>query len=134
MADVLAHGKYILGPEVGELEQTLAEYVGVKHCIACASGTDALLIALMALGIKAGDEVITTAFTYVATGEVIARLGATPVFADVDPETLCLALPAGLLHDPARDKLSLAPGVRCDDELRDVRALHEPRDDLILPP
>ena len=87
MADVLAHGKYIIGPEVGELEQKLASYVGVKHCIACANGTDALLIALMALGVKAGDEVITTAFTYVATGEVIARLGATPIFVDIDERT-----------------------------------------------
>ncbi len=87
VAAVLAHGKYILGPEVEEMEQKLAEYVGVKHCIACASGTDALLIALMALGIKAGDKVITTAFTYVATGEVIARLGATPVFVDIDEKT-----------------------------------------------
>lgn len=84
---VLAHGKYILGPEVKELEEKLADYVGVKHCITCANGTDALLIALMALGIKAGDEVITTAFTYVATGEVIARLGATPVFVDIDVKT-----------------------------------------------
>lgn len=87
IAAVLAHGKYILGPEVTELEQKLADYVGVKHCIACANGTDALLIALMSLGIKAGDEVITTAFTYVATGEVIARLGATPVFVDIDART-----------------------------------------------
>lgn len=87
MAAVLAHGKYILGPEVGELEEKLAEYAGVKHCIACANGTDALLIALMALGVKAGDEVITTAFTYVATGEVIARIGAIPVFVDIDEKT-----------------------------------------------
>ncbi len=87
LAQVLAHGKYILGPEVQELEAKLADYVGVKHCITCANGTDALLIALMALGIKAGDEVITTAFTYVATGEVIARLGATPVFVDIDEKT-----------------------------------------------
>lgn len=72
LAQVLAHGKYILGPEVQELEAKLADYVGVKRCITCANGTDALLIALMALGVKAGDEVITTAFTYVATGEVIA--------------------------------------------------------------
>lgn len=84
---VLAHGKYILGPEVEELEAKLAMYVGVKHCITCASGTDALLIALMALGIGRGDEVITTAFTYVATGEVIARLGAIPVFVDIDART-----------------------------------------------
>ncbi len=87
MAAVLAHSKYILGPEVGELEEKLAAYVGVKHCIACANGTDALLIALMALGVKAGDEVITTAFTYVATGEVIARIGAVPVFVDIDDQT-----------------------------------------------
>ncbi len=87
MVTVLAHGKYILGPEVGELEEKLAAYVGVKHCITCASGTDALLIALMALGVKAGDEVITTAFTYVATGEVILRLGAIPVFVDIDENT-----------------------------------------------
>lgn len=84
---VLSHGKYILGPEVKELEQKLASYVGVKHCITCASGTDALLIALMALGVKLGDEVITTAFTYVATGEVIARLGAIPVFVDIEEKT-----------------------------------------------
>lgn len=87
IAAVLAHGKYILGPEVKELEEKLADYVGVKHCIACANGTDSLLIALMGLGIGAGDEVITTAFTYVATGEVIARLGATPVFVDIDERT-----------------------------------------------
>lgn len=94
IAAVLAHGKYILGPEVKELEERLADYVGVKHCIACANGTDALLIALMGLGIGRGDEVITTAFTYVATGEVIARLGATPVFVDIDEKTYNL--------DPAR--------------------------------
>ena len=87
IAAVLAHGKYILGPEVKELEERLADYVGVKHCVACANGTDALLIALMGLGIGRGDEVITTAFTYVATGEVIARLGATPVFVDIDEKT-----------------------------------------------
>ena len=87
ITDVLAHGKYILGPEVKELEERLADYVGVKHCVACANGTDALLIALMGLGIGRGDEVITTAFTYVATGEVIARLGATPVFVDIDENT-----------------------------------------------
>ena len=87
IADVLAHGKFILGPEVKELEERLADYVGVKHCVACANGTDAMLIALMGLGIGRGDEVITTAFTYVATGEVIARLGATPIFVDIDEST-----------------------------------------------
>ena len=87
IAAVLNHGRYILGPEVQELEQTLAAYVGVEHCIAVASGTDALLIALMALGVKAGDEVITTPFSFIATSETIALLGATPIYVDIDPLT-----------------------------------------------
>ena len=87
IAAVLNHGRYILGPEVVELETTLAAYVGVDHCIAVASGTDALLIALMALGIKAGDEVITTPFSFISTSETIALLGATPVYVDIDPAT-----------------------------------------------
>lgn len=87
MENVLLHGQYIMGPEVHELEEKLAAYVGVKHCISCANGTDALLIALMALGIGEGDEVITTPFTYMATGEVIARVGAVPVFVDIDSKT-----------------------------------------------
>ena len=81
---VLDHGKYILGPEVFELEKTLAEYVGVNHCITVSSGTDALLISMMALGIKSGDEVITTPFTFVAAVEAIKLLGAKPVYVDID--------------------------------------------------
>lgn len=84
---VLTHGQFIMGPEVQELEQRLAEYVGVKHCIAMGNGTDSLQIAMMALGIKAGDEVITTPFTFIATAEMIAIVGAKPVFVDIDPRT-----------------------------------------------
>lgn len=84
---VLAHGKYILGPEVAELEEKLANYTGAKYCISCANGTDALQIALMALGVGPGDEVITPGFTYIATAETSAVLGAKPVYIDIDERT-----------------------------------------------
>ncbi len=84
---VLDHGQYIMGPEVGELEARLAAYTGARHCVTVASGTDALLIALMALGIRPGDEIVTTPFTFIATAEVIVLLGAVPVFVDVDART-----------------------------------------------
>ena len=84
---VLSHGKYILGPEVNELEEKLAAYTGAKYCITCANGTDALQIALMALGIGPGDEVITPGFTYIATAETVALLGANPVYVDVYENT-----------------------------------------------
>ena len=84
---VLDHGQYILGPEVRELEERLASYVNSAHCISVASGTEALLIALMALEIGPGDDVITSPFTFVSTAEVIALVGATPVFVDVEPDT-----------------------------------------------
>ena len=84
---VLAHGQYILGPEVTELEEKLSAYCGAKYCITCANGTDALQIALMALGIGVGDEVITPGFTYIATAETVALLGAKPIYVDVDAKT-----------------------------------------------
>lgn len=85
--DVLFHGQYILGSEVTELEDKLKNFVGANHCITCASGTDALQIAQMALGIGLGDEVITPGFTYIATAETVALLGAKPVYVDIDPRT-----------------------------------------------
>ncbi len=87
MQRVLDHGQYIMGPEIRELEDKLAAFVGTRHCISVASGTEALLIAMMALGIGRGDEVITSPFTFAATGEMIVLLGATPVFVDVEADT-----------------------------------------------
>jgi UDP-2-acetamido-2-deoxy-ribo-hexuluronate aminotransferase len=101
---VLEHGRFIMGPEVAELEERLAAYVGVRHCIGVASGTDALLIAMLALGIGAGDEVITTPFTFIATGEMIALIGARPVFVDIDPRTYNL--------DPGRIEAAITPRTR----------------------
>jgi dTDP-4-amino-4,6-dideoxygalactose transaminase len=87
---VLDHGKYIMGPEVAELETRLAQFSGATAAVACASGTDALLMALMACDIGPGEAVISTPFTFIATAEVIGLLGATPVFADIDPVTFNL--------------------------------------------
>lgn len=84
---VMAHGKYILGPEVDELEAKLSEYCGAEFCITCGNGTDALQIALMALDLKPGDEIITPAFTYIATAEAAAVLGLKPVYVDINPST-----------------------------------------------
>jgi len=98
---VLDHGQYILGRETLELEERLAAYVGAKHCIGASSGTDTLLIALMAYGIGAGDEVITVPFTFIATGEMIALAGATPVFVDIDRRTYNL--------DPALLERAITP-------------------------
>lgn len=84
---VLDHGQYIMGPEIQELEEKLAAFVGSKHCVAVANGTDALLIAMMVLGIGVDDEIITTPFTFIATAEMIALLKAKPVFVDIDPRT-----------------------------------------------
>jgi UDP-2-acetamido-2-deoxy-ribo-hexuluronate aminotransferase len=101
IAAVLDHGQYILGPEIGEMEQALAGYVGVQHCVSVSSGTDALSIAFMALGIGPGDEVVTTPFSFIATAETIALLGAHPVFVDVDPQTYNI--------DPALIEAAITP-------------------------
>ncbi|MGY1529599.1 DegT/DnrJ/EryC1/StrS family aminotransferase [Luteimonas sp. A649] len=101
IARVLAHGQYILGPEVAELEEKLAAYTGAKYCIGVANGTDALQIALMALGVGPGDEVITPGFTYIATAEAAAVLGARPVYVDIDPRTYNL--------DPALLEAAITP-------------------------
>jgi len=105
---ILDHGAYIMGPEVDELEERLANYCGVKHAISCSSGTDALLIPLMAWGIGPGDAVFTTPFTYVATAEVIALLGATPVFVDVYESTFninCEKLESAIQNTISEGKL-----------------------------
>ncbi len=87
---VLDHGKYIMGPEVQELEEKLAEFTGCKYCVTCSSGTDALLLALMAYNIGPGDAIFTTPFTFIATAEVISLLGATPIFVDINQQTFNL--------------------------------------------
>jgi UDP-2-acetamido-2-deoxy-ribo-hexuluronate aminotransferase len=94
LARVFAHGRYIDGPEVAELESRLASEAGATHCIACGNGTDALTIALLALGVGPGREVVTPAFSYIAAAEAIALVGATPVFVDIDPTTYTLDIRA----------------------------------------
>jgi UDP-2-acetamido-2-deoxy-ribo-hexuluronate aminotransferase len=103
---VLNHGKYIMGPEVAELEEALRDFTGAAHCISCASGTDALLLGLMAKGVGPGDAILTTPFTFIATAEVVSLLGATPVFVDIDPRTFNL--------DPQALKLAIE-ALRADD-------------------
>ena len=88
--NVISNAQFINGPDVAAFQSELESYLGVKHVIPCANGTDALQIALMALGLKPGDEVITPSFTYIATTEVMALLGLKPVFVEVDKETFCI--------------------------------------------
>ena len=118
MARVLAHGQYINGPEVRELEKVLAGYVGAKHAVGCASGTDALLMALMALEIGPGDAVFTTPFTFIATAEVISLLGATPVFVDIDAATFNI--------DPVKLERAIAAVESADPSLSPLPLLLQP--------
>ncbi|MGE4538343.1 MAG: DegT/DnrJ/EryC1/StrS family aminotransferase [Desulfovibrio sp.] len=115
MDAVLAHGGYIMGPEIVELEARLAAFVGVRHAISCASGTDALLMPLLAWDIGPGDAVFTSPFTFISTAEVITLLGATPIFVDIDPATynidpkrLALAVAAVKARDPSLHPLPKA--------------------------
>jgi UDP-2-acetamido-2-deoxy-ribo-hexuluronate aminotransferase len=116
IAAVLNHGKYILGPEVRELEDRLAEYVGISHAIGCASGTDALLMALMTLNVGPGDAVFTSPFTFIATAEVISLLGAVPVFVDIDPQTYNI--------DPARLELAVRAVKKNDPSIHPIPQNH----------
>ena len=131
IAGVLDHGRYILGPEVAELEGELATYVGIEHCIAVASGTDALLIALMALGIKPGDEVITTPFSFIATSETIGLLGAIPVYVDIDP--LTYNLDPALLESAITSKTKAIVPVSLYGQPADFKAVNEIADRHGLP-
>ena len=101
MENVLRHGRFIMGPEVGEVESELAGYTGARHCLTTSSGTDSLLIALMALGVGRGDEVVTSSFSFIAAAEVIALLGATPVLADISPSDFNI--------DPTRIEACISP-------------------------
>jgi len=123
IATVLDHGRYVLGPEVGELEAKLCEYLGVKHSIGVSSGTDALLIALMAMGIGPGDEVITVPYTWISTAEVIALLGAKTVFVDIEPDTLNMNVSQLEAAITARTKAIIPVGIY--GQTSDMKAINE---------
>ncbi|MDA7531546.1 DegT/DnrJ/EryC1/StrS family aminotransferase [Akkermansiaceae bacterium] len=123
VSNVLDHGRYIMGPEVAELEERLASYVGTKHCIGASSGTDTLLIAMMALGVGPGDEVITVPYTWISTAEMIALLGAKPVFVDVDERTL--NMDASLLESAISEKTKAIMPVGIYGQTADMTAINE---------
>ena len=128
---VLDHGQYIMGPEVEELETVLKQYVGTKYCITVASGTEALLISLMALDIGVGDEVITTPFSFIATAEVIALLGATPVFVDINPETC--NIDANLIEQAVTPQTKAIMPVSLYGQPADMNKINEIADKYHLP-
>ena len=119
---VLDHGQYIMGPEVRELEERLEAYTKAKHCITCASGTEALLMSLMALGIGPGDEVITTPFTFVATAEVMVLLGVKPVFVDIERDT-CL-MDASLIEEKITSRTKAIMPVSLYGQVCDMDAIN----------
>lgn len=129
--NVLSHGKYIQGPEVKELEEKLAEYCGVKYCISCGNGTDAIQIALMALDIEQGDEVITPGFTYVATAETSAVLGAKPVFIEIDPRTY--NIDPSKIEEAITDKTKAIIGVSLFGQCADFDAINAIAEKYSLP-
>ena len=120
---VLEHGQYIMGPEVKELEGRLSAYTDAKHCITCASGTEALLMSLLAIDIKAGDEIITTPFTFAATAEVMVLLGAKPVFVDVEPDTA--NIDASLIEAKITDRTKAIMPVSLYGQTADMDAINE---------
>ncbi|HEY3927234.1 MAG TPA: DegT/DnrJ/EryC1/StrS family aminotransferase [Candidatus Koribacter sp.] len=128
IAAVLHHGQFIMGPEIMELEKELALRTGSNHCIACASGTDALMIALMALEIRPGDEVITSPFTFIATAEMIALVGATPVFVDIEPDTY--NLDPRLLRKAITPKTKAIMPVSLYGQCADIDAINEIAGDI----
>ncbi len=125
MDAVFEHGNFIMGPEVKELEEKLAAFVGVKHCIGCASGTDALLMALMVMDVGPGDAVFTTPFTFIATAEVISLLGATPVFVDIDPRTFNI--------DPDKLALAIKAFKTNDSSICPLPAVFSPQSSVLTP-
>jgi UDP-2-acetamido-2-deoxy-ribo-hexuluronate aminotransferase len=120
---VMEHGQFILGPEVCEVEEKLAQYTGSKHCVTVSSGTDSLLIALMALGVGAGDEVITVPYTWISTAEVISLLGAKPVFVDIRPDTW--NMDETLLEAAITDKTKAIMPVSIYGQCPDMDAINE---------
>ncbi|MCD6098381.1 DegT/DnrJ/EryC1/StrS family aminotransferase [bacterium] len=123
IARVFEHGRFILGPEVKEFEQAVAEYSGTKYAVGVASGTDALLLSLRACGVKPGDEVITTPYTFFATVGVISRLGATPVFVDIEPDTY--NIDPGKIEDAITEKTKAIIPVHLYGQMADMTRIME---------